>query len=196
VLVALAGVVTASHAAAPGAAAPAGLAEAARGALASLGGNVASNPAPYVLCLVEIFAWALYSNLAARLAPGDGGESVPVFVLAAGVLLAAARLAMPEHGHLNTTGWLELAFMAAFPGLLAYVFWERAMKGPGMVLVTSLSYLIPLFSTLLTCWRQGVPLSAGMVAACALVIGGAALCRLGVRPAEAAAPAGAPATDA
>jgi len=176
-VVAIAGVLLASHAAAP--------TESSRvvDAWSSLRSNIASNPLPYALCVLQIAAWALYSNLAGRLAPGASGEAVPLFVLASGALLAIARMSASESGGLDATGLAELAFMALFPGLLAYLFWERAMRGPGMVLVASLSYLIPLFSTLLTCAMQDIALSASMFAACGLVVGGAALCRLGVRPA-------------
>lgn len=144
--------------------------------------NLTENCLPYLAALVGAVLWGLYSNLSRRLGGRAGGGAVPVFVLASGVLLAAMRLARPETSHVSARAIAELIFLSAGPCLAAYVCWDIAMRRGRIVLVASLSYLIPLLSTIITCAYLGVAMGLGIWLACFLVIGGAWLCNRSVIP--------------
>lgn len=142
--------------------------------------NVRTNFAPYFLALVAAVSWALYSNLSRRWAADADGSAIPLFILAAGIVLLAFRFTSSETGTLTWRAVGELAYMILFPTLLAYSFWEAAMRRGEVVLVASLSYLIPLVSTVIACAYLGVTMGAALWIACALVIGGAAACRFSI----------------
>lgn len=137
--------------------------------------NLRAQPWPYVLGAAAALSWALYSNLSRRLA-GDGKASgVPVFLLASGLALGAMYLFAGEPMHWGRRAAAELLYAALFPGLLAYLFWEIAMRRGRMGLVVAVSYLTPLLATMVTCYYLSVPLGAGLLTACGLVVAGAVL---------------------
>ncbi len=135
---------------------------------------------PYGCALLAAICWGLYSTLSRRLAAEQDGGGVPLFLLASGVLLALARLAVPENAHWSASTLAALAYMALFPAMLAYMFWDIAVRKGKIILIASLSYLTPLLSTLISAFvlhvQPGVSLWLGAV----LVIGGAVLCRQSV----------------
>lgn len=135
--------------------------------------------APYVLALGAALAWALYSNLARRW--GREGGAVPIFLLATGLVLGAMRLGVTEHSHWGPQPVLELAFLAVVPGLLAYAFWDAAMRKGEVILVASFSHLTPVLSTVVSWAYLGVRPGWELWAACALVIAGAVVCRYSVQ---------------
>lgn len=145
---------------------------------ASLEEGLLANPLPYGLGLAAAVCWGLYSNLSPRWA-GDAPESgVPVFLLATGIALAAgAVVGGPICWPSGARGVLELAYLALFPTWLAYLFWDIAMRRGNMVLVTSVSFFIPLISTILSCLYLGVPMTGDLWLGCGLVIAGAVVCK-------------------
>jgi drug/metabolite transporter (DMT)-like permease len=74
----------------------------------------------------------------------------------------------------------ELLFIAIVPALLGYVFWDKAMRRGNVVLLASFSYLIPFPSTVVSCLYLSVPAGPSLWVACALVIGGAFMCRCSI----------------
>ncbi len=148
----------------------------------SFASNVQGNWIPYLSALAAAVSWALYSNFSRRWAGGHEGNGVPVFLLITGCLLAAIRPLFPEDPQWTPGVAGELAYMALFPTLLAYLFWDRAMRRGNVVLVASLSYFTPLLSTAISCLYLDVPMGAALWAGCALVIAGALLCNWSVRP--------------
>jgi drug/metabolite transporter (DMT)-like permease len=135
--------------------------------------NLRVRPGPYVLGVIAAFSWALYSNLSRRLAGEGKASGVPVFLLASGLALGVLFLVWRGPMHWGRRVELELLYAALFPGLLAYTFWEIAMRRGRMGLVVAASYLTPLLATSVTCWYLHVPLGAGLLASCALVVTGA-----------------------
>ena len=91
--------------------------------------NLAARPAPYVLGLAAGVLWALYSNLARRFAGDVAGSGVPLFVLAAGLLLAVARAFLPEETRFTPRAGFELLFVALVPTVAAFVLWGRRSGG-------------------------------------------------------------------
>lgn len=137
--------------------------------------------APYFFALVAAISWSIYNNLTRRLAPRGDGSGVPLFLLASGLVLGVMRLVRPETSCLSARGAIHLAYMCVFPTVLAYTFWEHAMRRGRVALLLSLSYLTPLASTVISCWLLGVPFGSRLGLAAALVIAGAALCERAFR---------------
>lgn len=139
-----------------------------------------SNAPAYGAALVGAFFWALYSVVGRRLAGGSAGDAVPVFLLAAGVLLGLVALVRGESPSLAAVPWGQLLYAALVPTLAAYALWDRAMRGGDAVLVASASYATPVLSTLVSCWWLAMPLTRSLALACLLVAAGAVLCRVSV----------------
>jgi len=139
-------------------------------------GNVTQNPAPYLLALTAAMSWAFYSALSRKWAVGADSGAVPLFMLATGIALGLARLFFPESTSWTGRAAWELLYLAIGPNL-AYVFWERAMRKGDMILVVSSSYLTPFVSTVISCLYLGVVAGGKLWAGCALIVGGAVVCK-------------------
>ncbi|MBE3070119.1 MAG: aromatic amino acid DMT transporter YddG [Planctomycetes bacterium] len=137
--------------------------------------NLRLNGAPYLLALAASVAWGLYSNLSRRWAGKAEGEAVPFFLLAAGVILLLVRLTRHEDTQWSWNVAMRLAYMAIGPTLLAYTFWDYAMRKGRMVLVTSVGYTCPVLSTFVTGFYLGVGVGPALWVAAAMVVAGAML---------------------
>ncbi|MBM4019631.1 MAG: aromatic amino acid DMT transporter YddG [Planctomycetes bacterium] len=147
---------------------------------AALAENLRANPLPYGLALVGAVVWALYSTLSRRWASAAESGAVPLFTLAAGLVLAALRPVFDEPGAWTWRAGAELAFMAVCPVMLAYALWDRAVRKGNLTLVAAASYLAPLLSTVLSALYLGVDLGWNLWLACGLLVGGAALAQWSV----------------
>ncbi len=139
--------------------------------------NARANALPCLLAFLGAVAWGVYSNFNRRWGSESGKGPTPVFLVAAGVIFLALRLGVHE-----TTTWTPpvaagLVCTVLFPTILAYVFWDIAMRRGNMVLVVSVSYLTPVLSTIINCIYCGIAPGPSIGIACLLVAGGAALCR-------------------
>jgi len=143
-------------------------------------GNLGINWSPYMLASVAAVCWALYSNLTRRWAREVESGAVPLFLLASGLVLAALRLFFPERTQWTSQSMLELAYMALFPTILAYAFWDTAMRRGNMILVASLAYLTPLLSIIIGSVYLGVGAGWYLLLGCLLVIVGSFTCKLSV----------------
>ena len=143
-------------------------------------GNFGANWFPYVLAFVAAMCWALYSNLTHRWAREAETGAVPLFLLASGLVLAALRLLVTERTEWTIQSGVELAYMAVFPTIIAYVFWDNAMRRGKMILVTSLSYLTPLLSIIISSVYLGVEAGGYLWVGCLLVIAGSLTCKMSV----------------
>ena len=131
---------------------------------------------PYGLALVAAVSWGLYSNLSRRWGGEHDGGAVPLFLFVSGILLMLLRVLTPETAHWSGQANLELIYMALFPGMLAYLFWDIAVRKGEIVLVSSLSYLTPLLSTLFSTLVLQVTTSPSLWLGAGLVIIGALIC--------------------
>lgn len=141
--------------------------------------NLKTHPSPYLLGLGAGLLWALYSNLSRRWGVEKAG-AVPLFFLATGIALLAVRAFFGEQNHYSIRPALELLYMIIFPTILAYAFWDRAMRRGNLVLVASASYLTPLISTIISCAYLGVEMGLGLWAAAVMLILGAVISRLSI----------------
>lgn len=136
---------------------------------------------PYLLALMAAISWGLYSNLARKFAFGvDTQGAVPIFLLLTGVVLLALRAVIPEASHLTLRACTEIAYMGLVPTVLAYVFWDISVRCGDLNLVATLSYLTPLFSTLVSCLYLGIIPGINVAFGCVLVIAGAFLSRASI----------------
>jgi drug/metabolite transporter (DMT)-like permease len=131
--------------------------------------------------LLAAVAWGLYSNLSRRWAGAQAASTMPVFLLAAGAVLAVLRACRLEHSVWTArVGW-EAAYMAIFPTLLAYVCWDTAARRGNLPLVAALSYLTPLLSVLVSSLYLDLPVRPQQWLAGVLVVAGAVLCKVSQR---------------
>lgn len=148
----------------------------------SLRTGIMANPRPYLLALVAAVSWALYSNLTRRWAANASEGAAPLFLLATGIGLAvlhgytASFVRLP----ISLRSICELAYFTLFPTMLAYVFWDAAMRKGNVVLIVSLSFLTPLMSTAISCLYLGVPMHRDLWIASGLIIAGAFICKRSV----------------
>jgi drug/metabolite transporter (DMT)-like permease len=142
--------------------------------------DLRSNAAPYLLALAAAVAWALYSNLSRRWAAAAGGGAMNLFMFASGLVLLLARCFFHEHPRWSPGMAVKTALYVVFPVGLAYPFWDIAMRRGRMVFVASFSYLLPLFSTVISSLYLRVPLTRALWLGCGLVISGAVICKFSV----------------
>ncbi len=135
----------------------------------------------YAIALLAAVTWGLYSNWSRKWAGGanDSG-AVPVFLIGTGACLGLVRLFVPEVSSFSAGTALELTYMVIFPTMLAYIFWDSAMRQGRMITVVALSYFIPLFSTIISALRLGVILRPEVWLAAGLIIVGAYFSRAAI----------------
>jgi drug/metabolite transporter (DMT)-like permease len=142
--------------------------------------DIGRNPAPYLLATIAAVSWALYSTLSRRWASNSQGASVPLFMLVTGVLLGVTRLFFTETSSWTWDATVELVLFS-ISASLAYLFWERAMRGGNVVLVTACSYATPLLSTAISSWYLGVQPGLHLWLGCGLIIVGAAASKMAIK---------------
>ncbi len=135
----------------------------------------------YAIALLAAVTWGLYSNWSRKWAGGAGDSgAVPLFLICTGACLGLVRLFVPEVSTFSAGTALELAYMVIFPTILAYIFWDAAMRKGRMITVVALSYFIPLFSTIISALRLGVNLRPEIWLAAGLIIVGAYFSRAAI----------------
>ena len=138
------------------------------------------NPLAYLVAALDALAWALYSNLSRKLSNPQGASAVPIFMLAAAmILISAAQLQgeVPIWSLYNFSVLLLWSIASA----VAYLVWDIGMRWGNVVFISSASMLIPLLSTVITCYINHIPITGGIVIASLCLVGGALLCKQGVR---------------
>jgi len=142
--------------------------------------HLCANALPYGSALAAAVSWALFSNLSRRWAGDSKGVAMPLFMLFAGIILLCLRIIFREQSQWSPRVGLELGYMILGPTLLAYSMWDFAMRRGNLVLVVTCSYFTPLLSTIITCIYLDIPMGKSLWAGCAMVVAGAALCKLSI----------------
>jgi drug/metabolite transporter (DMT)-like permease len=163
----------------------------------TLGGILAdfsSSPAVYFLGLFCGVSWALYSNLGRKIAGANDANPVPLLFLATGAVFLSLFLAgaFPAEGGREAVHWsaaaiASLAYRSLAVDLLAYIFWDAAMRRGDQLLVAVVSFGTPLLSTACISLILGVRPGWLFWLACFLLTAGAAVSRLSVRGDDAGA---------
>ena len=107
-----------------------------------------------LLILAAVFSWAVYSVLLKKLPPGLEGLSLLGYTVLMGVLFilpwylweAASGARMVLSGVTLTS----VLYVAVFPSLLAYLFWNRAVGEVGPNRAGQFIHLMPVFGSLLS----------------------------------------------
>lgn len=98
----------------------------------------------YIAAFVAAFLWAGYSTLTRKIfLPSD---SLPVFYLITAVCGLVLHLLMEDFVYPTTQEMLAMACLGL--SSISYIFWDYSMKKGNAHMIASLSYLIPLFSSL------------------------------------------------
>lgn len=137
------------------------------------------NPVSYSLAILDAIAWALYSNLARKLSNPEGASAVPLYMLVTGVVLLIASSWLAEPYAATGSDWFIMTGWAV-AAAAAYLLWDIGMRFGNVVIISTMSMLIPLVSTVITAVASGHGITVPLVAAAALVVFGSDLCRKGV----------------
>ena len=129
--------------------------------------------------LVAALDWALYSVLLrwrpAELAP----EVFLTALIALGLVplagLYAWELASGEGFALNATNFAAIGYVALFPSVLAYLFWDRAVNGLGPNRTGHYLHLMPAFGAVLAVTLLGEHLHGFHLVGALLIAGGIVL---------------------
>jgi len=151
-----------------------------------LGGKLQANWPFYLLAFIAAVSWALYSDLSRVWAAHAEVSAMPFFLFVSGIVLLGLSRIFPEPAHWTAGTGVLLVITAVGPLLLAYIFWDYGMQKGHLVLLASLSFLIPLTSSITTSLVLRVKVEPILWLACGLVIAGAAICNFAVkdRPVE------------
>ncbi|MGF1680013.1 aromatic amino acid DMT transporter YddG [Photobacterium minamisatsumaniensis] len=126
--------------------------------LAQLAENVASNPVSYALAFVGAFLWAIYCNLTKRLANGE--NAITWFFIGTAIALWIKYLISNEPPMVWTMqAGIDLLLAATVMGA-GYALWNIAIIGGNMVLLATMSYFTPIFSTFLSAFLLDIELTA------------------------------------
>lgn len=137
-----------------------------------------SNLIPYLAALGAAICWGLYSNYCQLLLDNENGDAVPLFILMTGLALLVLRLFVVENSNWSTTVSLLVLVNVAFPVILAYSFWDLALRKGNTLVVVAASYFAPIVSTILTCMFLGVAFNKYIWIACISVTIGAVMCKI------------------
>ncbi|MEZ9833605.1 aromatic amino acid DMT transporter YddG [Vibrio breoganii] len=136
--------------------------------------NVQSNPATYAMAFIGAFLWAIYCNITKRLSNGKNAITL-FFAMTAVVLWIHYGLSSEPAISLN----LESSFyllLAAVIMASGYGLWNSGIMKGNMLLLATLSYFTPIFSTLFSSIILGVALSGSFWQGVAMVVVGSLVC--------------------
>jgi drug/metabolite transporter (DMT)-like permease len=102
---------------------------------------------------------------------------VPLFLLATGAIFLAARFWKAEVWRWEPSVAGLLVYASVFPSALGYCLWEAGMRRGSLPVLGAASYLLPVTSTLFTCWYLHVPATADLLIGSTVVVAGAVLSR-------------------
>ena len=136
--------------------------------------NMRSNPIIYLFGTLAAVSWGAYSVLSRKFAADVEGNVVPVFMLITGLILGVIRTFAAEKSSWTFTGMAEILYIA-ISTIASYSFWDMAMRHGNIILVASVSYLLPLFSVLIAALYLQAPLTPDLLVGAVFVILGAVL---------------------
>ncbi|KMN79869.1 permease [Chromobacterium sp. LK11] len=147
------------------------------GKLALSGGHLVG----YLLAIGAAVVWSTFSLLTRRL-PSFPNSAVGGFCLLSGLLSLLCHALFEPSVAPSAGQWLALFLLGIGPMGGAFFLWDRALKEGDPRQIGSLSYATPLLSTLLLIGSGQGQLNAVAMAAIVLILGGALLGSLPVRP--------------
>jgi drug/metabolite transporter (DMT)-like permease len=128
----------------------------------------------YVFALAAAVIWATYSLLTTKL-QAFPTSAIGLFGLVSGLLAIAAHFVLEEPAVISSSDWVLLVILGLGPLGGAFYFWDAALKIGDPRRIGLLAFLTPLLSTTLLLVVSGRELSVQLLAATALIVGGAML---------------------
>ena len=122
----------------------------------------------YILATIAAFIWAYYSLVSSRGEDNLNRVGMSMFYIA--VLCFILHLLIEQSYTPDVTEYGGAVFLGVIG--IAYAFWDKAMKFGNVKLLASLSYFIPLFSTLLLLVENGFDGSPRVITAMICILGG------------------------
>jgi drug/metabolite transporter (DMT)-like permease len=138
---------------------------------------------PYLLALYAAFSWAIYTNLSRRWLKDAAVSGLPLFILASGLSLGILRWFSAETSTWTNQAILAVIYLAVFVTWLAYTFWDIGTRRGNLILLGTLSYFIPLFSTLISALLLHEPPGWPLWLAVLFLIAGAWICNRAIKAA-------------
>lgn len=127
------------------------------------------------LAFLCALTWAVYSLASRRLACVPS-EAVTVYCLATAVLSGVAHLALETTvAPVGVWGWISVVLLGIGPLGLAFFTWDIGMKRGDIQVLGVASYAAPLLSTLALVVAGQAEATPQLIAAAAMITGGAAL---------------------
>jgi len=133
--------------------------------------HILYNPAAYGVALIAALSWAFYSNLVRLTNSSNSAGAVPLFILITGMVMLVFRFVFPEEGSFNAGISVEILGLGIATAL-AYNLWENAMRRGDLILVVSISYFTPFFSTVFAAVYLGILPGINLWIGCLLIIAG------------------------
>ncbi len=136
--------------------------------------NVATNPVTYSMAFIGAIIWAVYCNVTKSLA--NGQNAITVFFIMTAVSLWI-KYAISAEGALqfSLTSTSNLALTGIVMGS-GYALWNVAILRGNMMLLATLSYFTPVFSTLFSSAILGVALGVSFWQGVVMVTIGSLIC--------------------
>ncbi len=137
----------------------------------------------YLLAILTSVSWALYSNLIVKYKNQNDRAGIPVVFFLSGIVFLIIQAGRGELSTLKLTAFRnpDLLYVILGPTSLGYLCWYVAMKNGNRILITALSFFIPILSFLFLHFRVGLEIGPAFRIAVILLISGSYLCYLAFR---------------
>lgn len=135
---------------------------------------------PYLLAAIGAIAWSVYSNLCRKWSNEIAHSGVVFFLFASGIALASLQPLFKQQPYWSMAILPELGYMVTVPILLAYIFWEEALRKGNHSLILAFSYLIPVLSTVISCIYLHTMPPPLVWLGTVLVVAGALVCKYSI----------------
>lgn len=139
--------------------------------------NLTANPLSFTLAFSGAIIWSLYCVLTKRLANGCNGITL-YFILTAIALWSGFLLTTQPSLHVTATGFGALCLLACAMGL-GYAAWNMGILHGNITLLATLSYFIPVVSSLFSSIWLSQSLSSVFWIGAVLVCAGSLVCWVG-----------------
>lgn len=126
---------------------------------------------PVVLGLVSAVSWSLYSVLMRKYLAGKAGDvdAIGYFLLITGGLMLLLSMVLQEKRSFDVRMVGELFFQVVLTSFAATMFWNRAMLYGNMIVVITVSNLLPVIATFCTAFVLGTQITVPVALGAALV---------------------------
>jgi len=136
--------------------------------------NFNDNPTTYLMAFSAAFIWAIYCVFTQKMSQGK--NAITLFFSATAITLWIQYAFSDEVSltfSLNSTFTLLLAGIVVGSG---YALWNKALNGGNLMLLGTLSYFTPVFSTIISSLYLSITLSSSFWQGVALVTLGSLIC--------------------